>query len=195
MSTIPAISSAQPPSFNSAVPAVSHMARRGLLGGLITAMACLPSFASAGAVRRLTLVRPATGEALRDVPFWWDGAPYEPGLAELDWLMRDVQAKRVRPIDVRVFYLLAMVQAEFDGRPILVTSGFRTRATNERLRAQGIDAARNSFHLRGQAVDIQIPGVAPASMAELGSLLGLGGVGVYAGFVHLDTGPKRMWKG
>jgi uncharacterized protein YcbK (DUF882 family) len=109
--------------------------------------------------------------------------------------MRDVQARQVRPIDVRVFYLLAMVQAEFGGRPILVTSGFRTRATNERLRAQGIDAARNSFHLRGRAVDIQIPGVAPASLAALGSSLGLGGVGVYTRFVHLDTGPRRSWKG
>jgi len=28
-------------------------------------------------------------------------------------------------------------------------------------------------------------------MADLGSLLGLGGVGVYASFVHLDTGPRR----
>jgi uncharacterized protein YcbK (DUF882 family) len=40
-----------------------------------------------------------------------------------------------------------------------------------------------------------MPGVAPASMADLGSLLGLGGVGVYASFVHLDTGPRRTWKG
>jgi uncharacterized protein YcbK (DUF882 family) len=89
------------------------MTRRALLGGLIAAITCLLGFASA--VRRLSLVRPATGEALRDVPFWWDGAPYEPSLVELDWLMRDVQAKQVRPIDVRVFYLLAMVQAEFGG--------------------------------------------------------------------------------
>ena len=95
------------------------MNRRAFLGGVTAAITCLPGFASAGAIRRLTLLRPATGEALRDVPFWWDGAPYEPGLVELDWLMRDVQAKQVRPIDVRVFYLLAMVQAEFGGRPIL----------------------------------------------------------------------------
>lgn len=109
--------------------------------------------------------------------------------------MRDVQVSRVRPIDIRLFYLLGMVQAEFGGRPILVTSGYRTRATNERLRAQGIDAARNSFHLRGRAVDIRVPGVVPARMAEFGSFLGLGGVGVYTDFVHLDTGPKRMWRG
>lgn len=114
---------------------MSDMARRGFVGGLAAIIACVPSFASAGAVRRLALVRTATGEALRDVPFWWDGAPYKPGLAKLDWLMRDVQAQRVRSIDVRVFYLLAMVQAEFGGRPILVTSGYRTRSTNERLRA------------------------------------------------------------
>jgi uncharacterized protein YcbK (DUF882 family) len=116
-------------------------------------------------------------------------------LAELNWLMRDVQAGEVHPIDLRVYYLLAMVQAEFGERPIFVTSGYRTTATNEWLRRQDIDAARNSFHLSGCAVDIQVPGVAPASMAGLGLLLGLGGVGVYANFVHLDTGPRRTWKG
>ena len=172
----------------------SSVTRRTLLAGLVAASVGLAGGRAVSApVRRLTLVRPMTGEVAYDVPFWRHDAPFDDGLAELDWLMRDVQAERVQPIDVRVFYLLAMVQAEFGGRTILVTSGYRTRATNERLRAQGIDAARNSFHLRGRAVDIQIPGVAPASMAELGSLLGLGGVGVYAGFVHLDTGPKRMW--
>jgi uncharacterized protein YcbK (DUF882 family) len=108
--------------------------------------------------------------------------------------MRDVQAEEVQPIDLRIYYLLAMVQAQFSRRPIFVTSGYRTEATNERLRVQGIDAARSSFHLRGRAVDIQIAGVAPASVAKLGSLLGLGGVGVYPRFVHLDIGPNRMWK-
>jgi uncharacterized protein YcbK (DUF882 family) len=163
------------------------------VGGTLASVAAGP--ATADTIRQLTLVRPATGEVARNVPFWWAGAPYEQGLAELDWLLRDVQAEEVHPIDLRVYYLLAMVQAQFGRRPILVTSGYRTEATNERLRRQGIDAARNSFHLRGCAVDIQMPGVAPASMAELGLLLGLGGVGVYANFVHLDTGPRRTWKG
>lgn len=140
-------------------------------------------------------MRSATGEVARDVPFWWRGAPYEPGLTQLNWLMRDVQAKQVRSIDLRVYYLLAMVQSEFGGRPIFVTSGYRSQATNERLIQRGIDAARNSFHLRGRAVDIQVPGVKPGRMARLGSLLGLGGVGMYAAFVHLDIGPRRMWKG
>jgi uncharacterized protein YcbK (DUF882 family) len=37
--------------------------------------------------------------------------------------------------------------------------------------------------------------VAPSDMAKLGLLLGLGGVGLYGSFVHLDTGPRRMWRG
>ena len=149
----------------------------------------------ADTVRQLTLVRPATKEVARDMPFWRAGAPYDPGLAELDRLMRDVQAGEVHPIDLRIYYLLAMVQAEFGGRPILVTSGYRTRATNERLMLEGIDAARNSFHLRGRAVDIQVPGVEPGRVARLGLLLGLGGVGAYSKFVHLDTGRPRTWEG
>lgn len=172
------------------------LSRRSLLPGVAGSFANVATrSASADKARRLTLVRPATGEVAREVPFWWAGAPYDQGLAELNRLMRDVQAEQVQPIDLRVYYLLTIVQAEFGGRPIFVTSGYRTRATNERLRQQGLDAARNSFHLRGRAVDVRIPGVEPASMARLGSFLGLGGVGVYATFVHLDIGPRRLWRG
>jgi uncharacterized protein YcbK (DUF882 family) len=172
------------------------LSRRSLLSGAAGSLLCIASgTAGAATMRRLTLVRPATGDVAQDVPFWWAGAVYEEGLAELDRLMRDVEADEVQPIDLRVYYLLAMVQAEFGGRPILVTSGYRTEATNERLRRRGIDAARNSFHLRGRAVDIQVPGVEPRSMARLGLLLGLGGVGIYPTFVHLDVGPRRTWKG
>jgi uncharacterized protein YcbK (DUF882 family) len=109
--------------------------------------------------------------------------------------MRDVRATAVSPIDLRVYYLLAALQAEFGGRSIIITSGYRTKATNDELRRQGIDAARNSFHLRGRAVDIQIDRVPPHHMAALGSRLGLGGVGIYDSFVHLDTGPLRIWRG
>jgi uncharacterized protein YcbK (DUF882 family) len=140
-------------------------------------------------------VRPATGESARKVPFWWAGAPYEQGLAELDWVLRDVDVEEVYPIDLRVYYLLGLLQAALGGQPIIVTSGYRTKATNERPRQQGIDAARNSFHLRGRAADVNIRGVAPARVAMLGSELGLGRVGLYYNFVHLDSGPRRFWAG
>ena len=174
----------------------SSITRRTLLAGLAAASVGLAGRrALSASVRRLTLVRPITGEFAYDVPFWRYDAPFDDGLAELDWLMRDVQAEEVKPIDLRVYYILAMVQAEFRGRPIMVTSGYRTKATNDRLRRQGIDAARRSFHLLGRAADIQIDGVPAAHLAALGSDLRLGGVGIYATFIHLDTGPQRFWRG
>ena len=163
----------------------------GVLAGATTVLGP----ANADTRRQLTLVRPATGEVALNVPFWWAGVPYEQGLVELNWLLRDLQAAEVHPIDLRVYYILAVIQAEFGRRPVLVTSGYRTQATNEQLRVRGTDTARNSFHLCGCAADIQMPGVAPGRIAELGSLLGLGGVGLYGSFVHLDTGPRRTWKG
>jgi hypothetical protein len=166
------------------------LSRRSVLGGFAAAViGAGTSRAKADFARRLTLVWPATGEVGYDVPFSWEGAPYEEGI------MRDVQAGQVQPIDLRVYYLLAMTQLEFGGRPIIVTSGYRTKATNDRVRRQGIDAARNSFHLSGQAADIRIHGVPPARMAALGSMLGVGGAGIYPTFVHLDAGPQRFWEG
>ena len=174
----------------------SSVTRRTLLAGLVAASVGLAGGRAVSApVRRLTLVRPMTGEVAYDVPFWRHDAPFDDGLAELDWLMRDVQAGEVKPIDLRVYYLLAIVQADFQGRPIMVTSGYRTKATNDRLRQQGIDAARRSFHLVGRAADIRVDGVPAAHLAALGSLLRLGGVGIYATYIHLDTGPQRFWRG
>jgi uncharacterized protein YcbK (DUF882 family) len=134
-----------------------------VFAGTLASVAAGPAVADAR--RELTLVRPDTGEVASHVPFWWAGAPYEQGLIELDWLLRDVHAAEVHKIDLGVYYLLAVVQAEFGRRPIFVTSGYRTQETNDRLIRQGVDAARNSFHLRGRAVDIQNPGVPPSDMA------------------------------
>jgi uncharacterized protein YcbK (DUF882 family) len=181
------------------VPLTLHRplaSRRTLLGGLAGMLVGLQTgWAIAGTTRRLTLVRQSSGEVAYEVPFWRDGAPDRYGLAELNWLMRDIQAAEVRPIDLRIYYLLAMLQAEFGGRPIVITSGYRTKATNDRLRAQGLDAPGTSFHILGQATDVQIGGVPPARVGELGRWLGLGGVGIYETFVHLDTGPERFWQG
>jgi hypothetical protein len=62
------------------------LSRRLLLSAVAAGMAGIAArLASADALRQLTLMRPATGEVARNVPFWWAGAPYRAGLAELDW--------------------------------------------------------------------------------------------------------------
>ena len=96
--------------------------------------------------------------------------------------MRDLHAAEMHWIE-RASITFQQCLRRFVSRLIFITSGYRV--PNEWLKRQGIDTARNLFHLRVGAVDIQIRGVA----------LGLGGVGVYSTFVHLDTGPQRTWKG
>ena len=57
--------------------------------------------------------------------------------------------------------------------------------------------ASNSFHIRGQAVDIQLSGVPLIKVKQAAESLSNGGVGYYprSNFVHVDTGPVRTWRG
>lgn len=84
--------------------------------------------------------------------------------------------------------LLEAIRAEW-GRPVTVTSGFRTGAHNSK-----IGGADNSRHLYGLAADIVIPNVAPDTVADVADDLGAGGVGRYEDFTHVDVwGSRRRW--
>ncbi|MEM1038602.1 MAG: D-Ala-D-Ala carboxypeptidase family metallohydrolase [Pseudomonadota bacterium] len=90
----------------------------------------------------------------------------------------------------RLLSILRKVERRF-GRKVIVTSGFRSRAHNRRIRG-----ARNSTHTRCLAADIQVKGVSKWQMARyLRSLPGRGGVGTYCHTksVHIDIGKKRSW--
>jgi uncharacterized protein YcbK (DUF882 family) len=55
--------------------------------------------------------------------------------------------------------------------------------------------AKKSLHMDGRAIDIRIPGVRTAYLRRLAVDMAFGGVGYYPGsdFVHLDTGPFKVW--
>ena len=81
------------------------------------------------------------------------------------------------------------------GRPVTVTSGYRSPAHNVR-----IGGASDSFHVRGMAADLQIAGVAPRVVYNAIELLiksgkmKEGGLGLYSGWVHYDIrGRKIRW--
>lgn len=93
---------------------------------------------------------------------------------------------RLRPL----CNVLEMVRATFD-RPIVVLSGYRTLVHNFRVRGKLL-----SQHLFGRAADIQIEGISPTEvyttvlrLAKAG--LGIGGLGRYQSFTHIDIRPRK----
>lgn len=114
---------------------------------------------------------------------------------ELCWALRDVQADRVFPMDHALLDVLAGLQVWLERTgarvPLEVHSGYRTRSTNKKLEGAALD----SRHLLGKAADVTVPGVTNLKLAQMASVLGRGGTGLYPGrnFVHIDTGDERVW--
>lgn len=77
-----------------------------------------------------------------------------------------------------------------------VISGYRSLATNQRLRkGGGGGVASRSLHLEGRALDFRIVGIPLGMLRDVALDLRAGGVGFYpeSNFLHIDTGPVRRW--
>jgi len=76
-----------------------------------------------------------------------------------------------------------------------VISGYRSPKTNAKLASNSSGVAKKSFHMRGMAIDVALPGRDLVDLRDAAWALQLGGVGYYpkSGFVHVDTGPVRRW--
>ena len=90
-------------------------------------------------------------------------------------------------VDSLLAEVLEDIRAQCGGRPIVISSGYRTPAYNKK-----IGGASDSYHMKGQAADISIAGVAPAVVAAaaekaLAARKLAGGIGLYANFTHVDT--------
>ncbi len=120
-------------------------------------------------------------------------------LSRLNYFLRDHYTNDVGVMDPQLFDILHRVGRSLSTRiPFQVISGYRSPATNERLRttrAGGV--AKRSLHMDGKAIDIRLPGVPLAELRDAALSLGAGGVGFYPGqqFVHIDTGRVRSWGG
>lgn len=80
--------------------------------------------------------------------------------------------------------LLERLQALRDtlGRPVIINSGYRNPTHNA-----AVGGSPDSYHLRGMAADIRVPGLSPAELAAAARQAGFRGVITYANFVHVDV--------
>lgn len=114
-----------------------------------------------------------------------DGSYDSDALKELDHALRCKRTDTEKPIDPRLYVLLSHVYDHFQ-KPLQLVSGFR----NQRR--------ETSFHFRGSASDIRIPGVAPKKVREFAATLDSGGMGIglypRAQFVHIDVRPPPSYR-
>ncbi len=154
--------------------------------------------------RTLDLIRPVNGERVK-LLYWKDGDIIDSAYQQFCHVLRDVNGKKTAPIDPKLLETLWATQAFITRfgmtKPLEVLSGYRTAESNQRLREDGIPAARKSLHIEGRAADIRIGDLHEEVLGELIQSFRQGGVGFYfranskGGWIHTDTGLKRSWKG
>lgn len=111
-------------------------------------------------------------------------------------ILRDHRTDDIHPIDLRLLDLLHAIRMKAGNDSWLhVISGYRSPATNAKLRRNSAGVARKSLHMRGHAADIRIPGIRTADVRRIAIDLARGGVGYYpeSDFVHVDIGRVRAW--
>ena len=147
--------------------------------------------------RSIALLNIHTGERL-EIEYSRDGAYLPQALSAIEVCLRDYRTGDRHAIDPALMdYLLEVARAAGVDPAFSVISGYRSPATNARLREQSTGVAQRSLHMEGRAIDVRMARVDCATLAARAQDLRRGGVGYYrnSDFVHLDTGAFRTWKG
>jgi len=159
------------------------------------ALKVLPASARETIGHEVSLRNAHTGERFQGV--YRIGSYYVPGaFRKINRVMRDHRTGDIHPIDPELIDTVARVQRDCNcGQAIEILSGYRSPKTNNMLRRNSGGVAKNSFHMKGQAADIRVPGSSTSKVRNTARALRVGGVGYYpnSGFVHVDTGKVRTW--
>jgi uncharacterized protein YcbK (DUF882 family) len=169
---------------------------------MITAVASLfpaPTLAAVERIltpeRHLSFYNTHTSESL-EICYFRQGYYCTTALARINYILRDHRTKEIKPIDTRLLDLLYDISAALQSRaPYHVISGYRSRASNTMLRRKSKKVAAYSFHMRGMAIDIRLPGCLTSRLRDVAADQQKGGVGYYprSDFIHVDTGRARYW--
>lgn len=124
-----------------------------------------------------------------------NGSVIKQGVDQAMRLLRCRMTSQTHIIPLKLLELVDHLQDHFGAAEVQVVSGYRSPSLNENLRKSGHKVAKMSRHMRGEAMDIRIPGVPTKTLRDYAASLKVGGVGFYPedGFVHVDIGPVRYW--
>lgn len=169
----------------------------GVLAGALLASSATQDAFAVGETRSLTMVHSHTNETI-SITYKSGGSFDSSALEKLNWFLRDWRIDEPTSMSPHLFDIVWHVYREVGASaPIKIMSAYRSPGTNAMLRRRSRGVAKESQHMRGNAMDIHIPGVSMAKAREIGLRLQRGGVGYYpsAGspFVHLDVGSVRHW--
>jgi uncharacterized protein YcbK (DUF882 family) len=149
------------------------------------------------ACRTLVIECLRSGERLK-ADYWIDGREVEAELARLNKALRDLRTGEVHVIEPKLLDLMYRLGRELDvGSGVQVISAYRSPATNAMLHKKSSGVAVKSLHMKGQAIDLRVPGRQLDQVHRAAIALAAGGVGNYpkSNFVHVDTGRVRRWMG
>lgn len=177
------------------------LTRRSVLkaGLAFAAYSSLPPFAygalAKDTTRSLHLYNVHTGESIKTV-YWEDGVYVTESMKDINYVLRDYRTNDMIDMDPRLLDLIAAVHKKVGSRrPFEVISGYRTPKTNEMLYEHSTGVNPNSPHMYGKAIDIRLGDCHLRNLQKAAIALRQGGVGYYpaSDFVHVDTGPVKVW--
>ena len=120
-------------------------------------------------------------------------------LDKINTFLRDWRANATAQIDLRLVSALKTIidiaNLQTNIHRVNIHSVFLTKKTNDMLRKSSSSVAEKSYHVQGRALDFSIEGIRSSDLGKIVLDNFDGGVGVYRSFVHVDTGPKRIWHG
>ena len=152
---------------------------------------------AAGETRSLTFFNIHNSETTT-IAFRKDGQAVPGALDKFNWTFRDWRKNEPTHMDPALLDLLWEIHTELGSRqPIHIISGYRSKGTNEMLRATVGGQASESRHILGKAADVHFPDVELRALRYSALIRERGGVGYYPTsaipFVHVDTDRVRHW--
>lgn len=126
-----------------------------------------------------------------DGPYISGGTYIPEALERFNWVARDWRHNDPTSMDPKLLDIVWAIQTMLGTTaPYMISSGYRNPASNAT-----VGGARQSYHMRGKALDLQTSEKPPSALQGAGKALKKGGVGVYRTFTHVDSGPVRSWSG